>query len=54
MSCKQKSQPENAGAVEHTQQSGVGKLVKVAVGGNLHRRKERVRFPCELYINTQA
>jgi hypothetical protein len=31
---------EKAGAVAHAQQSGAGKLVKVAVGGKLHRRGE--------------
>jgi hypothetical protein len=27
-----------AGAAEHAQQAGAGKLIKVAVGGKLHRR----------------
>jgi hypothetical protein len=31
-----------------TQQSGAGKLVKVAVGGKLHRRGEQTQFPREL------
>jgi hypothetical protein len=31
-----------------TQQSGAGKLVKVAVGGKLHRRGGKTHFPCEL------
>jgi hypothetical protein len=31
---------EKARAVAHAQQSGAGKLVKVAVGGKLHRRGE--------------
>jgi hypothetical protein len=29
---------EKASVVVHTQKPGVGKLVKVAVGGKLHRR----------------
>jgi hypothetical protein len=32
---------EKAGAAAHTQQPGAGKLVKVAVGGKLHRRGGR-------------
>jgi hypothetical protein len=32
---------EKAGAVAHAQQPGAGKLVKVAVGGKLHRRGGR-------------
>jgi hypothetical protein len=36
MNCKQTCWL--AGAAAHTQQSGAGKLVKVAVGGKLHRR----------------
>jgi hypothetical protein len=32
--------PEKAGAAAHAQQSGAGKLVKVAVGGKLHRSRE--------------
>jgi hypothetical protein len=39
---------EKAGAVAHTQQSGAGKLVKVVVGGKLHRRGEKAHFPREL------
>jgi hypothetical protein len=39
---------EKAGAVAHTQQSGVGKLVKVAVGGKLHKRGGKTHFPHEL------
>jgi hypothetical protein len=31
-------QLEKAGVVTHAQQSGAGKLVKVAVGGKLNRR----------------
>jgi hypothetical protein len=31
-----------------TQKSGAGKLVKVAVGGKLHRRGGKTHFPCEL------
>jgi hypothetical protein len=42
------SQPEKAGAAAHTQQPGVGKLVKVAVGGKLHRRGGKTHFPTEL------
>jgi hypothetical protein len=36
-----RSQMEKAGAVAHTQQPGVRKLVKVVVGGKLHRRRRR-------------
>jgi hypothetical protein len=36
-----RSQLEKAGAVAHTQQPGVKKLVKVVVGGKLHRRRGR-------------
>jgi hypothetical protein len=32
---------EKAGAEAHAQQPGAGKLVKVAVGGKLHRMGER-------------
>jgi hypothetical protein len=32
----------------------VGKLVKVAVGGKLHRRGGKTHFPRELKINKQA
>jgi hypothetical protein len=42
------SQPEKAGAVAPIQQRGVGKLVKVAVGGKLHRRGGKAHFPHEL------
>jgi hypothetical protein len=31
-----------------TQQSGAGKLVKVAVGGKFHRRGGKTHFPHEL------
>jgi hypothetical protein len=31
-----------------TQQSGVGKLVKAAVGGKLHKRGRKTHFPHEL------
>jgi hypothetical protein len=48
MSCKQTSRPENAGVVAHAQQSGVGKFVKVAVRGKLHRRGKKAHFPHEL------
>jgi hypothetical protein len=34
--------------VAHTQQSGAGKLVKLAVGGKLHKRGEKAHFPSEL------
>jgi hypothetical protein len=40
--------PKKAGAAAHAQQPGVGKLVKVAVGGKLHRRGEKAHFPREL------
>jgi hypothetical protein len=39
---------ERAGAVAYAQHPGVGKLVKVAVGGKLHRRGGKAHFPCEL------
>jgi hypothetical protein len=42
------SQPEKAGAAAHTHQPGVGKLVKVAVGGKVHRRRRKIHFPREL------
>jgi hypothetical protein len=47
VSCKQVRQL--AGAAAHTQQSGVGKLVKVAVGGKLHRRggKTHLHMSCK-------
>jgi hypothetical protein len=32
----------------HAQQPGAGKLVKVAVGGKLHRRGGKTHFPHEL------
>jgi hypothetical protein len=35
------NQLEKAGAAAHAQQPGVEKLVKVAVGGKLHRRRGR-------------
>jgi hypothetical protein len=35
------SQLEKAGVMAHAQQPGVGKLVRVAVGGKLHRRGGR-------------
>jgi hypothetical protein len=34
--------------VAHIQQPGAGKLVKVAVGGKLHRRGEKTHFLREL------
>jgi hypothetical protein len=39
---------EKAGAMAHAQQPGAGKLVKVVVGGKLHRRGGKTHFPCEL------
>jgi hypothetical protein len=39
---------EKAGAVAHIQQSGAGKLVKVAVEGKLHRRGGETHFQNEL------
>jgi hypothetical protein len=42
------SQMEKAGAAAHTQQPGAGTLVKVAVGGKLHRRWGKIHFPHEL------
>jgi hypothetical protein len=48
------SRLEKAGAAAHTQQPGAGNLVKVVVGGKLHRRGRKAHFPCELLINTQA
>jgi hypothetical protein len=38
--------PVGAGAC--AQQPGVGKLVRVVVGGKLHRRGGKTYFPCEL------
>jgi hypothetical protein len=46
VSCRQTCHP--AGAAAHAQQSGVGKLIKAAVGGKLHRRGGKAHFPCEL------
>jgi hypothetical protein len=48
VNCKSTSQPEKAGAAAHTQQPGVGKLVKVVVRGKLHRRGGKTHFPHEL------
>jgi hypothetical protein len=42
------------GAEACTQQPGVGKLVRVAEGGKLHRRGGKTHFPCELYTNMAA
>jgi hypothetical protein len=42
------SRLEKAGVEAHAQQLRVGKLVKVAVGGKLHRRGGKVHFPHEL------
>jgi hypothetical protein len=33
--------------VAHTQKTGAGKLVKVAVGGKVHRRGGKAHFPYE-------
>jgi hypothetical protein len=38
MSCKQTSLLEKGGVAAHAQQSRPGNLVKVAMGGKLHRR----------------
>jgi HEPN domain-containing protein len=46
MSCKQTCWL--AGAAVHAQQAGVGKLVKAAVGGKLHKRGGKTHFPHEL------
>jgi hypothetical protein len=46
--CKETSWLEKAEVVAHTQQPGVGKLVKVAVGGKLYRRGGKTHFACEL------
>jgi hypothetical protein len=37
-----------AGVGAHAQQPGVGKLVRVAEGGKLHRRGGKTHFPHEL------
>jgi hypothetical protein len=37
-----------AGAGARAQQPGMGKLVRVAEGGKLHRRGGMTNFPCEL------
>jgi hypothetical protein len=39
---------EKAGAAAPAQQPGVGKLVKVAEGGKLHRKGGKTHFPCDL------
>jgi hypothetical protein len=39
---------EKAGAAAHAQKPGTKKLVKVAVGGKLHRREENTHNTCEL------
>jgi hypothetical protein len=39
---------EKAGVAAQGQQPGAGKLVKVAVGGKLHRRWGKTHFPREL------
>jgi hypothetical protein len=38
---------EKAGVAAHTQHPGAGKLVKVVVGGKLHRREGKAHF----YVN---
>jgi hypothetical protein len=43
-----RSRLEKAGAAAHAQQTGAGKLVKVEVGGKLHRRGGKTHFPHEL------
>jgi hypothetical protein len=43
MSCKQTHWP--SGEAAYTQQSEVGKLVKVAEGGKLHRRGGKTHLP---------
>jgi hypothetical protein len=42
------SHPEKAGVAADAQQSRAGKLLKAAVGGKLHRRREKCHSPCEL------
>jgi hypothetical protein len=42
------SQLEKAGVAAHTQQPVAEKLVKVVVGGKLHRRGGKAHFPREL------
>jgi hypothetical protein len=42
------SRLEKAGAAAHARQSGARKLLKVVVGGKLHRRGGKNHFPCEL------
>jgi hypothetical protein len=39
---------DKAGTAAQAQQPGVGKLVKVVVGGKLHRRGGKTHFPHEL------
>jgi hypothetical protein len=40
--------PQKAAAAVHAQQPGAGNLVKVVVGGKLHRREGKSHFPREL------
>jgi hypothetical protein len=40
--------------VAQAQQPEAGKLVKVAMGGKLHKRGGKTHFPCELKINKLA
>jgi hypothetical protein len=42
------SQLEKAGVEAHAQKPGAEKLVKVVMGGKLHRRGGKTYFPCEL------
>jgi hypothetical protein len=37
-----------AGAGEHAQQPGAGRLVKVVEGGKLHRREKKTHLPRDL------
>jgi hypothetical protein len=39
---------EKAGVVAHAQKQGAGKLVKVVIGGKLHREEGKIHFPHEL------
>jgi hypothetical protein len=39
---------EKAGVAAQAQQPGAGKLVKVVVGGKLHRTGGQIHFICEL------
>jgi hypothetical protein len=48
MKYKQMSHTEKAEAVAPAQQPGARKLIKVVVGGKLHRRRGKAQFPREL------